>query len=149
MGSYKEIEISRSEAKNYATVNDYGDRVTAKVYVGDDGKISEDSWSNEKKASMRAKNNDTASKKNDTSSSDKKSPNEKKAWYNTYCAKFLFTITLILPVWWIVKLPFVVGWGFLKSIYYIVSWPFRLLMCCCCNTTLIPEGTMKLPKYEF
>ena len=66
-----------------------------------------------------------------------------------YCAKFFFTITLILPIWWIIKLPFCMGQAGLKLIYYIVSWPFRLLLCCCCETKLIPGDLGAFPKYSF
>lgn len=66
------------------------------------------------------------------------------------CAKIFFTITLILPIWWLIKLPFTMGYTGVKIIYYIISWPFRLLFCCCCNTKLIPEDNLSVwPKYEF
>lgn len=103
MGSYKEIEISRSDAKNYSNVNDYGDKVTAKVYIGDDGKISEDSWSREKRESMKTEKKEDSSKKKQTVSKEKEEKKEKEAWYNTYCGKFLFTIILVLPIWWLIN----------------------------------------------
>lgn len=66
------------------------------------------------------------------------------------CTMFLLTITLVLPIWWVLKLPFTMGWAGIKLIYYIISWPFRLLFCCCCNTKMIPEDNLGAwPKYGF
>lgn len=90
-----------------------------------------------------------ADKKNDNASERSSSSSHDNSGEMGYCAKLFFTITLILPIWWIIKLPFCMGWAGIKLIYYIISWPFRLLFCCCCNTQLIPGNLGAFPKYSF
>ena len=91
-----------------------------------------------------AKNDVKASSSSRSSSSSSQNESEM-----GYCALFFFTITLILPIWWLIKLPFCMGWAGIKLIYYIVSWPFRLLFCCCCETKLVPGDLGAFPKYSF
>lgn len=88
---------------------------------------------------------ESSSSKSGSSSSSKKNNNSEMGYF----AKLFFTITLILPIWWIIKLPFCMGWAGIKLIYYIVSWPFRLIFCCCCDTKLIPGDLGAFPKYAF
>ena len=69
--------------------------------------------------------------------------------FDSKYVKFFFTVIPVLPLWWLIKLPFKAGWWGIKALGYIISFPFRLILCCCCTTKLLPEDNKILPEYSF
>lgn len=156
------LRISPEECWKYASIrkgternsnNEVVDYYEADVFYDSNGNIPESCYSQAYRAKLHQADSGKATTENENV---KKKENEIKSNNNPdndgkmgYCWKFFWTITLILPIWWLLKLPFTMGWAGIKLIYYIISWPFRLLLCCCCNTKLIPGELGAWPKYEF
>ena len=70
MGHYEEINIDRSEGWKYqTTLENSSDGYRAKVYVDDDGKISQESYSRQY---IREKNKEELGKNNEKEGKDKK-----------------------------------------------------------------------------
>lgn len=64
--------------------------------------------------------------------------------------QILFTLCLILPIVWFIKLCCSGIVYCIKAICYIITWPIRLLLCCCCPTSFLPEKEdTKMPEYWF
>lgn len=153
------------------------------VFYNDDGTINEEStyneaWKREHKlgrykeetstskskssSSSSGKSSSSASKSNSSSSSSGKSSSSTSSDddgfdYDSCCAKFLFTIIPILPIWWLIKLPIKAGlaafWWLIKAPFYIISYPIRILLYLCLDSEqreLLPswpDGVM--PAYSF
>ena len=50
---------------------------------------------------------------------------------NSYYTKFICTLILVLPIWWVIKLFIKLGFSAFLAILYIISWPIRAMLCCC------------------
>ena len=66
--------------------------------------------------------------------------------------KVICTILLVLPIWWVIKLfikcgmsIFAIPWWVLKAICYVITWPFRAMLCCC----LTEEQRRLRPKWNW
>ena len=101
---------------------------------------------NKDKEKKQENNNSSSSSHSSSSSNDDNNDEEGS------CVKFIFTIIPILPVWWVIKLVmkcgmsiFVILWWSIKAVFYIVSWPVRILLYCC----LDKEERSFLPKWNF
>lgn len=89
---------------------------------------------------------------NSSSQSSDRSSSSTSSEDNGSCVKFIFTIIPVLPIWWLIKLfikagaaIFVLIWWLIKAIFYIISWPIRILLYCC----LDKEKRRFLPKWTF
>lgn len=89
-----------------------------------------------------SENEEKEDKKNETDSGKN---GKKKLMY-----QILFTLCLILPIVWFIKLCCSGIVYCIKAICYIITWPIRLLLCCCCPTSFLPEKEdTKMPEYWF
>ena len=84
------------------------------------------SFSNEKSSSNRGFSFRSRKKANGSNSSSSSSDEE------GYCKKLLLTIVLVLPIWWIIKLPF-----------SILFYPFRKISSSSKNAQLLPHYSLK------
>ncbi len=71
---------------------------------------------------------------------------------NSCYTKFICTLILVLPIWWLIKLCikcgisiFAIPWWIIKAICYVITWPIRAMLCCC----LTEEQRRFLPKWTF
>ncbi len=142
----------------------------ATVFYKDDGTISEesytDTWIREHKlgtnkeqtsASKSKSSSSSSGKSSSSTSSDDDGSDDDGFDYDSCCAKFLFTIIPILPIWWLIKLPIKAGlaafWWLIKAPFYIISYPIRILLYLCLDSEqreLLPswpDGVM--PAYSF
>ena len=121
----------------------------------DDGSVNEnsytDSWQRKNKLGSYKEETSTSTSNSSSSSSGKPSSSTSSD-DNGSCVKFIFTIIPILPIWWLIKLfikagaaAFVLIWWLIKAIFYIISWPIRILLYCC----LDKEKRRFLPKWTF
>ncbi len=130
----------------------------ARVFYHDDGTINEestysDSWKRKNKLCQYEEDEPKYSPSSSgTYSGSSSSSNKDSNADNGKCVKFIFTIIPILPIWWIIKLfiksgaaSFLLIWWLIKAVFYIISWPIRILMYCC----LDKEGRRFLPKWTF
>ena len=155
MGHYEDIQINRREGWKYqSTHGTNGDDYYAKVYVGDDGKITEDSYSLQyrKKLKEEKEKNEVTASSSSSSSRSSSNSSSSNSDDNGSCVKFIFTIIPVLPIWWIIKLFikggagfFVILWWLLKAVLYIVTWPIRIFLYCC----LDKEERRFLPKWNY
>lgn len=127
----------------------------ARVSYNDDGSVNEnsytDSWQRKNKLGCYKEETSTSTSNSSSSSSGKPSSSTSSD-DNGSCVKFIFTIIPILPIWWLIKLfikagaaAFVLIWWLIKAIFYIISWPIRILLYCC----LDKEKRRFLPKWTF
>lgn len=122
MSKVDEQEISHSEyiSGKYALTSLKNGRIYARVYIDDNGDIEPRTYS---RAYLKSINENESS-----STKQKKSRNYDKE--EGYCVKMLFTIIPILPIWWVIKMPF-----------SIITYPFRYLFS--------SDNTNVLPRYSF
>ena len=72
---------------------------------------------------------------------------------NSCYTKFICTLILVLPIWWVIKLFIKLGFSAFLAILYIISWPIRAMLCCCLSEkqrSFLPL-TVKdfVPAYSF
>lgn len=152
------------------TSTNYGNPVQAFYSVAPDGRPSrkyltkaglkhfgyededkEEALEAEREAKRKPSKNDGGGS-NSSSKSSERSSSSTSSDDNGSCVKFIFTIIPILPIWWLIKLfikvgaaSFVLIWWLIKAIFYIISWPIRILLYCC----LDKEKRRFLPKWTF
>lgn len=139
--------IDRHDAWKYQShLMAAGEPDKARIYYDDNGNVDEKkTYSKRYYEQLHPK---TTEKKEDKKN-DKKQKSSSDEGGSGYCVKFLCTIILVLPFWWCCKCVIALGAGFFKAVYYVVSWPFRLMFCCCCNTEFLPDDLIDWPKYDF
>lgn len=141
-------EIDRHDAWMYqSTSQQAGAPDKARFYYDDNNNIDEKkTYSKRYYEQLHPK---TEEKKAEKENKGKKQNSSSDEGGSGYCVKFLCTIILVLPIWWCIKCIIALGAGFFKAVYYVISWPFRLMFCCCCDTAFIPDDVIKWPKYDF
>ena len=109
-----------------------------------------DAWKNRKDYSAKKADNSQSKESSEPSKpSKKKSSSSSSGFWNSSCGIFLGTITLILPIWWVLKVPYTMARAGYRAFVHILTWPFRLLFYCCNSTELFPEDLGAWPKYDF
>lgn len=101
MGHYEDIQIDRREGWKYqSTHGTNGDDYYARVYVGDDGKITEDSYSLQYRKKLKEEKEKKEVTASSSSSSSRSSSNSSSSNSddNGSCVKFIFTIIPVLPI---------------------------------------------------
>lgn len=150
---YEDHDIERGDAWKYQSHSmSAGKSDQARIYYDDNGNIDEKkTYSSQymKQLHQEEDNDDdieeSSSKRRHSSSRETSSDEEG----SSFCEKFLCTIILVLPIWWCIKAIGALCVAGVKAIGYIITWPFRILLCCCCETDVVPSGIVDWPKYDF
>lgn len=138
--------ITWEEKKYFNNTSSVGtDKVTAKYTVAPDGrpepqcltKLGLEHFGYNTEAPKPSKNESKPKKEKARSSSDDDD--------NLGCLwTIVLTIIPVLPIWWLVRLPFTMGWGILQFFWSMLTLPFRAVL----SSDSSVSGGLNLPKYR-